>query len=149
MCRLDQVWQKHLKDVGNAVNASIANRMINKEAGFTLVEIMCTLVIISVFFAVAFSKVLQADEGAKQIGINHGISEMNVRETVTWVVVKINTDVVDDNLIWPQIDKNLGSEYSWNSGPNQSGSSTLNFKDSAAVVARLISTNTQPGKWRR
>ena len=131
------------------MNASLTNRIINKEAGFTLVEIMCTLVIISVFFAVTFSKVLQADEGAKQIGINHGISEMNVRETVTWVVVKINTDVVDDNLIWPQIDKNLGSEYSWDSGPNQSNNSTLRFKETAVSVSRFVSTNTQPGKWSR
>ena len=131
------------------MNIFLNNKMVKNEAGFTLIEIMCTLVIISVFFAIAFSKVLQADEGAQQIGINHGISELNVRETVNWVVVKINSDVVDDNLIWPQIDKNLGGEYAWDTGPNPSGGSTLKFKETAVVVERFVSTNTQPGKWRR
>jgi hypothetical protein len=114
-----------------------------------LIEILCTLVIISVFFAVAFSKVIQADEGAKQIGVNHGVAEMNVRETVTWSVAKINLAEVDDSVIWPQIDKNLGEEYAWAIGPNPSGGSTLMFKETAVVVERFVSTNTQPGKWRR
>jgi prepilin-type N-terminal cleavage/methylation domain-containing protein len=122
---------------------------LHDQRGFTLVEIICVLVITSVISAVAFSKILQADEGAQQIGIHHGVVEMNVRETVTWAVAKVNTDVIDDNLIWSQLDKKLGNEYSWDSGPNPSGNSTLKFKETAAVVARFVSTNTQPGKWRR
>ena len=119
------------------------------DSGFTLIEIMCVLVITSVISAVAFSKILQADEGAQQIGINQGVAEMNVRETVTWAVAKVNTDVIDDNLIWGQLDKNLGKEYSWDPGPNQTGSSTLKFKETAVSVFRAVSSNTQPGKWRR
>jgi prepilin-type N-terminal cleavage/methylation domain-containing protein len=120
-----------------------------RESGFTLIEIMCVLVIISVISAVAFSKILQADQGAQQIGINHGVAEINVRETVTWAVTKVNTDVIDDNLIWSQLDKKLGPEYFWDLGPNQSGSSTLRFKEASVSVSRFISTNTQPGRWRR
>ena len=122
---------------------------LHDQRGFTLVEIICVLVITSVISAVAFSKILQADEGAQQIGINHGVGEMNVRETVTWAVTKVNTDVIDDDLIWSQLDKKLGNEYSWDSGPNPSGNSTLKFKETAVVVARFVSTNTQPGKWSR
>ena len=122
---------------------------LHDQRGFTLVEIICVLVITSVISAVAFSKILQADEGAQQIGIHHGVVEMNVRETVTWAVAKVNTDVIDDDLIWSQLDKKLGNEYSWDSGPNQSGSSTLRFKESAVSVSRFVSTNTQPGKWSR
>jgi prepilin-type N-terminal cleavage/methylation domain-containing protein len=122
---------------------------LNREQGFTLIEIMCVLVITSVISAVAFSKILQADEGAQQIGINHGVSEMNVRETVTWAVAKVNTGVINDNLIWSLLDKKLGNEYSWDSGPNQTSSSTLRFKETAVSVSRFVSTNTQPGKWRR
>jgi len=122
---------------------------LHDQRGFTLVEIICVLVITSVISAVAFSKILQADEGAQQIGINAGVGEMNVRETVTWAVAKVNTDVIDDDLIWSQLDKKLGNEYSWDSGPNQSGSSTLRFKESAVSVSRFVSTNTQPGKWSR
>jgi len=121
----------------------------SREAGFTLIEIMCVLVITSVISAVAFSKILQADEGARQIGISQGVAEMNVRETVTWSVAKINLDVLDNDLIWSQLDKNLGNEYFWDLGPNQSGSSTLRFKETAVAVSRIVSTNTQPGKWRR
>lgn len=120
-----------------------------RESGFTLIEIMCVLVIISVISAVAFSKILQADQGAQQIGINHGVAEINVRETVTWAVTKVNTDAIDDNLIWSQLDKKLGPEYFWDLGPNQSGSSTLRFKEASVSVSRFISTNTQPGRWRR
>jgi len=122
---------------------------LHDQRGFTLVEIICVLVITSVISAVAFSKILQADEGAQQIGIQHGVVEMNLRETVTWAVAKVNTDVIDDDLIWSQLDKKLGNEYSWDSGPNPSGNSTLKFKETAVVVARFVSTNTQPGKWRR
>jgi len=122
---------------------------LHDQRGFTLVEIICVLVITSVISAVAFSKILQADEGAQQIGIQHGVVEMNLRETVTWAVAKVNTDVIDDDLIWSQLDKKLGNEYSWDSGPNPSGNSTLKFKETAVVVARFVSTNTQPGKWSR
>jgi prepilin-type N-terminal cleavage/methylation domain-containing protein len=119
------------------------------QRGFTLIELMCVLVIISVFFAVAFTKVIQADEGGKQIGINHGVAEMNVRETVTWAVAKVNTNVIDDTLIWGQLDKNLGNDYSWAEGPYQSGNSTLKFKDAEASITRFVSSNIQPGNWRR
>ena len=120
-----------------------------RDSGFTLIEIMCVLVITSVISAVAFSKILQADEGAQQTGINQGVAEMNVRETVTWAVAKVNTGVINDNLIWSLLDKKLGNEYSWDSGPNQTSSSTLRFKETAVSVSRFVSTNTQPGKWRR
>jgi prepilin-type N-terminal cleavage/methylation domain-containing protein len=122
---------------------------IHDQSGFTLIEIICVLVIISVISAMAFTKILQADQGAQLTALNQGTAELNVRENVTWAIAKINTDVIDDTLIWSQLDKNLGNWYSWVPEPKQSGSSTLRFKETEVSITRLVSSNTQPGKWRR
>jgi len=77
----------------------------------------------------AFSKILQADEGAKQVGVIQGVSELNLRENMTWAVAKVSVETVDVDMIWTKLDKNLGLEYRWETGPNQSDISTLKFKE--------------------
>ena len=60
------------------------------EKGFTLIELIATLVIISVLAAVLIPRYLDAETSAKMRGLDLGISEMNGRETLTWAMIKLS-----------------------------------------------------------
>jgi prepilin-type N-terminal cleavage/methylation domain-containing protein len=122
---------------------------LQDQRGFTLIEIICVLVIMSVIVSITFSRILQTDDGAKQVAVSLGVTELSLRECLTWAATKISIGTVDDDMIWTKLDKNLGPEYRWGTGPNQSGSSTLKFKETAVSISRVVSTDTQPGKWNR
>jgi prepilin-type N-terminal cleavage/methylation domain-containing protein len=119
------------------------------QRAFTLIEILCVLVIMSVIVSVTFTRILQADEGAKQVAVSLGVSELSLRESMTWAAEKISIGTVDDDMIWAKLEKNIGPEYRWYIGPNQTGSSTLKFKDTAVSISRSVSTDTHPGMWKR
>jgi prepilin-type N-terminal cleavage/methylation domain-containing protein len=122
---------------------------LHDQRGFTLIEIICVLVIMSVIVSISFTRILQADDGAKQVAIRHGVAELNLRENVTWAVAKVSVGTVDDGIVWTKLDTNLGLEYRWGTGPNRTGISTLNFKETEVSLSRVISTDTHPGKWNR
>jgi prepilin-type N-terminal cleavage/methylation domain-containing protein len=119
------------------------------QRAFTLIEILCVLVIMSVIASITFARILQADVGASQVAVIHGVSELNLRENMTWAVAKISIGTVDDEMIWTKLDKNLGLEYRWETGPNRTDSSRLKFKETAVSISRFVSTDTHPGKWNR
>lgn len=121
------------------------------QKGFTLLEIIATLVILSILAGLAIPRYISLDESAKQKAIDAGIAELNGRETLTWSNLKISeAGWTDDIQTFAIIDTNLGDEYHWASGdPDESGG-TLGFKDSTAVpLTRTSSTDVQPGHWRR
>jgi prepilin-type N-terminal cleavage/methylation domain-containing protein len=59
------------------------------EKGFTLIEIIAVLVILSVLASVAIPRYISLDESARQRAIDAGIAELNGRETLTWSNIKI------------------------------------------------------------
>ena len=122
---------------------------LQDQRGFTLIEIICVLVIMSVIVSITFTRILQADDGAKQVAVSLGVSELSLREALTWAAAKISIGTVDDDMIWTRLDKNLGPAYRWDTGPNQRDSSTLRFKETAVSISRSVSTDTHPGKWNR
>jgi MSHA pilin protein MshA len=61
----------------------------HREKGFTLVEIIAVMVILSVLAAVAIPRYMSLDESARQRAIDAAISELNGRETLTWSNIKI------------------------------------------------------------
>ena len=119
---------------------------LHDQRGFTLIEILCVLVIMSVIASITFTRILKADDGAKQVAVIHGISELNLRENMTWAAAKVSVGTVDDDMIWVNLDKKLGLEYRWETGPHRSGSSTLKFKETAVSISRFVSTDTQIGR---
>jgi prepilin-type N-terminal cleavage/methylation domain-containing protein len=125
--------------------------IIGRENGFTLLEIIAVLVILSVLAGIAIPRYISLDESAKQKGLDAGIAELNGRETLTWSNEKISiSGWVSDEKTFGLINPSLGNEYEWGTGePSRSGG-TLTFKDSAPVnLSRVESTIEHPGSWSR
>jgi prepilin-type N-terminal cleavage/methylation domain-containing protein len=124
---------------------------ILREKGFTLVEIIAVLVILSVLSAVAIPRYLSLDESARQRAIDAGIAELNGRETLTWSNIKITmTGYIDDAELFLILDTTLGGEYTWVGGPPDKNGGTLKFKASIEIpLGRTESTDIQPGSWSR
>ena len=121
------------------------------QKGFTLLEIIAALVILSILAGLAIPRYISLDESAKQRAINAGIAELNGRETLTWSNLKISeAGWTDDNQTFAGLDTNLGDDYHWAVGDPDETGGTLNFKDSASVtLTRAASTDVQPGHWNR
>ena len=123
----------------------------NDQGGFTLLEIIATLVILSILAAIAVPKYVSLDESARQRAIDAGIAELNGRETLTWSNEKISVSGwVSDEKTFGFIDPFLGNDYEWGTDePSQAGG-TLTFKDSVpAPLSRVESTVERPGSWSR
>jgi prepilin-type N-terminal cleavage/methylation domain-containing protein len=121
------------------------------EKGFTLVEIIAVMVILSVMAAVAIPRYLSLDESARQRAIDAGIAELNGRETLTWSNIKITTTgYEDDAVLFPILSTTLGGDYTWIGGPPDKDGGTLRFKASIEVpLTRIESNDIQPGSWSR
>ena len=127
------------------------NDHCGNESGFTLLEIIAVMVILSILAAVAVPKYVSLDESARQRAIDSAISELNGRETLTWSNEKISVSGwVSDEKTFGRIDPFLGGDFRWaGSDPSPSGGS-LTFKDTSTVTLnRTGSTNEKPGSWSR
>jgi len=120
------------------------------QMGFTLIEVISTMVIISVLAAVLIPRYVEVEQNSRLRAIDLGIAELNGRETLTWALVKLSdSGYINDGQIWPRMDTNLGADYDWTAGPLNSGGS-LRFKlDTTANLARSGSSIETPGRWRR
>jgi prepilin-type N-terminal cleavage/methylation domain-containing protein len=126
-------------------------KLIPRERGFTLVEIIAVLVILSVMAAVAIPRYMSLDESARQRAIDAGISELNGRETLTWSNIKITvTGYSNDAALFPILDTTLGPDYTWVGGSPDKDGGNLKFRASTEVpLARTESTDIRPGLWSR
>ena len=122
-----------------------------REKGFTLVEIIAVMVILSVIAAIAIPRYMSLDESARQRAIDAGIAELNGRETLTWSNIKITiTGYTDDATLFPILNTTLGNDYSWVGGPPDETGGTLRFRESIEVpLTRNESSDVQPGNWTR
>jgi prepilin-type N-terminal cleavage/methylation domain-containing protein len=127
------------------------------EKGFTLIELIATLVIISVLAAVVVPRYLDAETSSKMRGLDLGISEMNGRETLTWAMIKLSDNgypsVGGDALLWVQLladpGTDLGLDYDWTVAPSITGG-TLRFKREVSFAfTRAPSNIEKPGRWSR
>jgi len=115
--------------------------------GFTLIEIMAVLVIMSVWSAVAVKKVIAIADTAEQNAIVKGISELNTRESLTWFDLKMSpTGYENDDKLWATMDLSLGDEYIWETGPTRDGGN-LRFGSTRVALKRQRSEPDYPGKW--
>jgi prepilin-type N-terminal cleavage/methylation domain-containing protein len=126
--------------------------MLSGHTGFTLMEIIAVLVIISTIAAIAVPKFIDLDENAKDRAISAGLSELNGRETMVWADLKVAGAYGSDSDVFSVIDYYLGSDYGWNAGPvrGASGGGTLVFLGTRqANLDRIDSTEESPARWRR
>ena len=116
--------------------------------GFTLIEIITVLAILSVLASFVIQKSVNLDETTQHKALSVGISELNSRESLIWAKIKMQEGGwFNDESLFANLDINLGAEYHWNPAANIGGS-TLHFRTGKAVLERISSTNTVPGKWR-
>ena len=114
------------------------------DSGFTLLEIIAVMVILSILAAIAVPRYISLDESARQRGIDAGIAELNGRESLTWSNEKISfSGWVSDEKTFGLIDPFLGNEYEWGLDEPVRTGGTLTYKDSTE------STIERPGEWSR
>jgi prepilin-type N-terminal cleavage/methylation domain-containing protein len=121
--------------------------LIPNQAGFTLIEIMAVLVIISVMASVATKKYIDITGLAEDRALAAGITELNSRETLTWTNQKFAPGgYTNDADIVTAMTTNLGVSYSWTAGPDASGG-TLGFGARTKILNRTVSTSIAAGRW--
>jgi prepilin-type N-terminal cleavage/methylation domain-containing protein len=120
---------------------------VKNQAGFTLIEIIAVLVILSVVGAITFTKAEALSESATLRAIEDGIRELNSREMVTWANIKLSDQGwIDDATVFATMDVDLGAGFHWTPIAGPSGG-RLHFKDVAVNLTRAPSQNTVAGRW--
>jgi prepilin-type N-terminal cleavage/methylation domain-containing protein len=118
----------------------------NKE-GFTLIEIMASLVIIGVLASVGVQKHDQISDSASQKALEYTVREINSRELLTWALVKFSDEGwQSDEALFSNLDTKLGEGYVWSSGPDSTGG-TIRMQTSSISFTRTPSTISKSGKW--
>jgi prepilin-type N-terminal cleavage/methylation domain-containing protein len=124
-------------------------KILRNQKGFTLVEIIAVLIILSILSAVAIPRYIDLEANSKQKAIDGGISELNGRESLTWANQKISaTGYDDDQKVTDAMDYNLGGDYTWTAAPTKS-CGTIEFKGLSVGLTRTPSTVSQPAVWSR
>ena len=115
--------------------------------GFTLIEVMSVIVIMSVMLSVGIKKLDLLSETAADRVLEDVVRELNTRETLVWTKIKLSdSGWTNDADVFAQIDKDLGSEFDWTVEPNVTGG-TLRFKSRPIVLNRIASTKASVGRW--
>lgn len=120
---------------------------LSNTKGFTLIEIMASLVIIGIISSVGVQKYDQISDTASQRALEFAFRELNSRELLTWGLIKISDEGwKSDEALFTQLDTKLGEGYSWSSGPGLTGG-TIRMQTSSISLTRTPSTISNSGKW--
>jgi len=120
---------------------------VGNQKGFTLLELIATMVIMSVMASVATQKLDLLSDTAADRALKDGIRELNVREALTWTDLKLtSTSEIQDEDVTAKMDTNLGPDYHWAEGPTATGG-TLRFRNLSVTLTRTKSTSKSMGKW--
>ena len=129
-------------------NKITRNRIyLTSQNGFTLLEMMCVLVILGTVFSITIHRFNDLSETAYRKALQTAILELNIRETLIWSDFKISTDGwEDDDDVFKRLDTQLGGEYRWNPSAGKLGGS-LHIGSSSVDLVRTPSTRKKAGSW--
>ena len=123
-------------------------RLLSNRSGFTLIEIICVLVLLATLASFALARMVALDQGASQQMLRSCLSELNSRENMTWCQVKLSpAGWVDDATLFSQVNTGLGTDYQWTAGPTVAGGG-IRFKDQALTLVREASSPDKAGLWK-
>jgi prepilin-type N-terminal cleavage/methylation domain-containing protein len=112
--------------------------------GFTLLEILAVMIIISVIAIIAIPRFIKVDHRAELQGLEAGVNELNGQEKLLWSKYKLtSTSFNDEELdaaIFGEMDISLNYKYKWNGN-------TLSFGSTTVTLKRVPATHQTPAKW--
>jgi prepilin-type N-terminal cleavage/methylation domain-containing protein len=117
------------------------------QKGFTLIELISVMIIMSVMASVAVKKLDLVTGTATDQVLQEAVKELNIRESLTWTNIKLSaTGWTNDGDIFSAMDTNLGADFVWTAGPAVSGG-TLHFRSTTIALNRTFSTTSSMGSW--
>jgi prepilin-type N-terminal cleavage/methylation domain-containing protein len=115
--------------------------------GFTLVEIIVVLVIMSVMASIAIRRVIALDSTATQKSIECAVAELNSRERLTWSRVRVSASSwINDTQLCAEMNTHLGPDFNWILMVPDGG--TLSFRGYQVLLERKPSTESESGSWK-
>ena len=116
---------------------------LSNRQGFTLIELIAVLLLLSILGALAIPRFIDLDAAADMRVLDAAISELNGRESLVWSEIKTTIEydpVTGDDEVWTRMknDKNLtypdlGDAYWWATLPDKSGGGLM-FRESPEVT---------------
>lgn len=115
--------------------------------GFTLIELIAVMVIISIIASVIVKKINNLDVSAKLRAIEAGVSQLNSRELLSWTNILLAPGgYTNDGDVFTLVDKELGTYYSWSGTPTAAGGQLV-FKSESTTLTRQGSTPDTAARW--
>jgi len=124
-------------------------KILRNQKGFTLIEIIAVLIILSFLAAVAVPRYIDLEVNSKQRAIDAAISELNGRESLVWANLKTSDGYQNDGQLILVVDYNLGTDYAWNPGHPLADGGDLTFKGETVALNRTQSNGSKPAFWNR
>ena len=125
-------------------------KLLRNQKGFTLVEIIAVLIILSVLAALAVPKYIDLEQNSQQKVFDSAIAELNGREGLVWANLKMSaTGYQDDAQLILVSDYNLGTDFVWQPGHPVAVGGDLTFKGETVTLNRTASDTLKPANWKR
>jgi prepilin-type N-terminal cleavage/methylation domain-containing protein len=126
-------------------------KRLNNQEGFTLIELVAVVIILSILAVVAIPRYFDLESGAKQAAINTAVNELNSRDSLIYYDLKIDGMYIDDSAVWTQMKNgedspDLGPGYEWGNPAASDGGSFI-FRGVITTVSRAESTVSAPARW--
>jgi len=115
-------------------------KLLRNQKGFTLVEIIAVLIMLSVLAAIAVPKYIDLEQNSQQKVFDSAIAELNGREGLVWANLKMSaTGYQDDAQLILVSDYNLGTDFVWQPGHPVAVGGDLTFKGETVTLNRTQS----------
>jgi len=118
---------------------------IKNDKGFTLIEIIAVLVIISVLAILVVPRLFSMNDNASIKMVEDAISRLNTHEKTFWLDQKMVDQYKNDLDLFNKIDYDLGADYEWVMKDQTSG--VLRFQENDFLLNRTPSTKETFAVW--